>query len=72
MFATEVLGDLQEKTIEEIWNGPVLTELREKMVQRKRFEIPTCQDCDLHLGWQNLKVYYNEDGELVSTRNFIS
>jgi len=72
MFATEVMGDLQENTIEEIWNGPVLTELREKMVQRKRFEIPTCKNCDLHLGWQNLKIYYNKEGEFISTRNFIS
>ncbi|MEC7641585.1 MAG: radical SAM/SPASM domain-containing protein [Nitrospinota bacterium] len=62
MFSSTVVGNLRENTIEEIWNGPILTELREKMVQRKRFEIPICKNCDLHLSWHNLKTYYNHPG----------
>lgn len=59
MFSSNVLGDLNEQTIEDVWkNSPVLSGLRQKMIRRKRFEIPICRDCDLHLGWQYLKTYY--------------
>ncbi len=72
MFSSSVLGNLQENSIAEVWNGPAFAELRKKFVQRKRFEVPLCQDCDLHLGWQNLKTYYDPQGRFLPSRKFIS
>ncbi|MFQ5671485.1 MAG: SPASM domain-containing protein [Nitrospinales bacterium] len=72
MFSSTILGNLNDNTIEEIWTGPVLTQLRQKMIQRKRFEIPICQDCDLHLSWRYLKTCYKPDGSLSHHLNFIS
>lgn len=72
MFSSTVLGNLSQQTIEEVWRGPVFTDIREKMIQRKRFEIPICQDCDLHLGWHNLKYYYDSNGNFLPSRKFIS
>ena len=72
MFASSIMGDLAEKTIQEVWHGHTLSKLREQMIRRKRFDIPLCQDCDLHLGWQYLKTYYGPDGKLARNLNFIS
>ncbi|MFQ5717134.1 MAG: radical SAM/SPASM domain-containing protein, partial [Nitrospinales bacterium] len=72
MFSSEVLGNLNDSAIEEVWNGPVLNKLRKQMIQRKRFEIPICQNCDLHLSWQDLKTYYEPDGSFSRHLNFIS
>ena len=58
MFSSTVLGNLGKNSIEEIWTGPAYTKFRNKMIKRQRFDIPICQDCDLHLGWQNLKNHY--------------
>jgi radical SAM protein with 4Fe4S-binding SPASM domain len=72
MFATSALGNLNEQSIKDVWSGPVYTAMRDKMIQRKRFEIPICQNCDLHLGWHNLKDYYGQDGNFLPSRKFIS
>tara|TARA_B100000686_G_C16796004_1_gene982400 strand:+ start:3260 stop:4456 length:1197 start_codon:yes stop_codon:yes gene_type:complete len=66
MFSSTVLGNLEKNSIEEIWTGPAYTKFRNKMTKRQRFDIPICQDCDLHLGWQNLKNHYllNADGTI--------
>ena len=72
MFATTKLGNLKKQSIEEVWTSPSLTKLRQKMKDRKRFDIPLCQDCDIHLGWHNLKYYYNKNGKLLPSLRFIS
>jgi radical SAM protein with 4Fe4S-binding SPASM domain len=63
MFSTAPVGNLREDSIRDVWGGTVLTELRKKMIARKRFEIPICQNCDIHLSWQHLKNDYDANGE---------
>jgi len=71
MFSQTIVGDLKSDSISEIWNGPKMKGLRNQMVGRKRFEVPLCQDCDIHLSWHNLKEYYNKDGNFREDRKFI-
>ncbi len=63
MFSSTPVGNLREDSIRDVWGGTVLTELRKKMIARKRFEIPICQNCDIHLSWHHLKNDYDSDGE---------
>ncbi|MFQ5450905.1 MAG: radical SAM/SPASM domain-containing protein [Nitrospinaceae bacterium] len=62
MFSASTIGNLQEDSIRDIWRGTALTELRKKMIARKRFDIPLCQNCDIHLSWQHLKKDYDSAG----------
>jgi radical SAM protein with 4Fe4S-binding SPASM domain len=71
MFSQTIIGDLKSDSISEIWNGPKMKNFRNQMVERKRFEVPLCQDCDIHLSWHNLKEYYNKDGNFREDRKFI-
>lgn len=72
MFSETKMGDLKEQSIQEVWQGQPLENVRRKMISRKRFDIPICQNCDIHLGWHNLKHYYNHRGEISPTLPFIS
>ena len=63
MFSSAPVGNLREDSIADVWGGTALTELRKKMIARKRFDIPICQNCDIHLSWQNLKNDYDSTGE---------
>jgi radical SAM protein with 4Fe4S-binding SPASM domain len=63
MFAGTPVGNLREDGIKEVWSGTVMTELRKKMIARERFDIPICQNCDIHLSWQHLKNDYDASGE---------
>ena len=71
MFSQTVVGDFKTNSITEVWNGPVMIKFREKMVERERFEIPICQDCDIHLSWHNLNDYYDKSGKFRPQRQFI-
>jgi len=71
MFSQHVVGNVKENSIGEIWNGPEFRSLRQSMEQRKRFETPLCQNCDIHLSWHNLHDYYDGDGRFRSDRPFI-
>lgn len=71
MFNQSSVGNLRNQSIEEVWTGPVMTDFRKKMVDRKRFDIPLCQTCDIHLSWHNLKAYYDENGRFLASRNFV-
>ena len=71
MFSRSIVGDLKSNSITEIWNGPDLKKLRGQMVNRKRFEVPICQDCDIHLSWHNLTEYYDSSGKFLPDRKFI-
>lgn len=71
MFSRAVMGDLKSHSIREVWNGPAMKDLRKKMIERKRFEVPICQDCDIHLSWHNLNEYYEKDGSFLPQRRFI-
>lgn len=62
MFAGTPVGNLREDSIAEVWGGTVMTELRKKMIARERFDIPICQNCDIHLSWQHLKNDYDASG----------
>ena len=63
MFSSTPVGNLREDSIADVWGGTVLTELRKKMIARKRFEIPICQNCDIHLSWHHLKNDYDSNAE---------
>ena len=71
MFSRSIVGDLTSNSITEIWNGPDLKKLRGQMVNRQRFEVPICQDCDIHLSWHNLNEYYDSNGKFLPERKFI-
>lgn len=71
MFSQTTLGSLKSNSISEIWNGSVMKDFRKKMLKRERFEIPICQDCDIHLSWHNLNEYYDRSGNFQSNRQFI-
>ncbi len=71
MFSQTVIGSLQSNSISEIWNGPVMKDYRKKMINRGRFDVPICQDCDIHLSWHNLTDYYDRDGKFQPDRRFI-
>ena len=43
----EPLGSLLTEDLMDIWNGPALVELREKMVSRRVDEIELCKGCDV-------------------------
>lgn len=44
-FGNYALGNIKEKTLSEIWNGPQAQLLRRKLAARKREEIPLCYQC---------------------------
>ncbi|MEC7641702.1 MAG: radical SAM protein [Nitrospinota bacterium] len=71
MFSQSIVGDLKSNSITEVWNGLHMKNLRDQMVQRKRFEVPLCQDCDIHLSWHNLNEYYDKSGNFLKDRKFI-
>ncbi|HUG39530.1 MAG TPA: radical SAM protein [Longimicrobiales bacterium] len=48
----EVLGNVREATIAEIWNGARMREIRALVRDRRYEEVPTCRDCSLWKdGW---------------------
>ncbi len=44
------IGDLKTQTLKEIWQGKVMSEVREKFIYGKKNEIPFCDKCDYMLG----------------------
>ncbi len=62
MFGTSGVGSLKDRSIAEVWNGPVMGAIRRKMIARRRFDIPLCRDCDIHLSWHHLKDDYDPSG----------
>jgi radical SAM protein with 4Fe4S-binding SPASM domain len=71
MFSQSVIGDLKSNSIAEVWNGSYMKNMRDQMVKRKRFEVPICQDCDIHLSWHNLNEYYDSSGKFLKDKKFI-
>ena len=71
MFSQAIVGDLKLNSITEVWNGSQMKSHREQMVSRNRFEVPICQDCDIHLSWHNLREYYDENGSFRRDKKFI-
>ena len=62
MFSGMTVGNLHEDGIAEVWGGTAMTELRKKMTARQRFDIPICQNCDIHLSWHHLLNDYDASG----------
>ncbi|MBN1105373.1 MAG: SPASM domain-containing protein, partial [Deltaproteobacteria bacterium] len=62
----DVLGDLTEESLYDIWNGPRMTSYREAMCRGDFHQVPICCDCPR---W---KAPYKKmemlDGLLVSTQ----
>ena len=71
MFSQAIVGDLKLNSIAEVWNGPQMKGHRDQMINRKRFEVAICQDCDIHLSWHNLNEYYDKNGSFRRDRKFI-
>ena len=71
MFSQAIVGDLKSNSIAEVWNGSQMKGHRDQMINRKRFEVAICQDCDIHLSWHNLNEYYDKNGSFRSDRKFI-
>jgi MoaA/NifB/PqqE/SkfB family radical SAM enzyme len=50
-----VVGNAKLNTLEEIWNGPAINEIRSKHLQRKKSSIPGCSTCTyLHTAPDNI------------------
>ena len=48
----EILGNVRDSTISELWNGERMKELRRLVSERKYEEVPACQSCSLWRdGW---------------------
>jgi len=48
----EILGNLREQTLAEVWNGPRMREIRGLIAKRRYAEVPSCADCSLWRdGW---------------------
>ena len=48
----EVIGNVRESTIAELWTGPRMREIRRLVSQRRYDELPACKSCTLcHDGW---------------------
>lgn len=47
---TEILGNLREATLAEIWNGPRLREIRALVAERRYESVPACRNCSF---WQD-------------------
>ncbi|MBI4765560.1 MAG: SPASM domain-containing protein [Deltaproteobacteria bacterium] len=45
-FARMIMGDLKKKSILEIWNGPEMQELRQKIKDREHRFLDPCRQCD--------------------------
>ena len=43
----QIIGDLNEKSILEVWNGALMREIRLKHLSNRYKEIPSCKDCDV-------------------------
>ncbi|QPJ65009.1 MAG: radical SAM protein [Candidatus Nitrohelix vancouverensis] len=71
MFSKSSVGNLETQSIEQVWQGDLMAGYRNKMVRRERFDVPLCQNCDIHLSWHNLKDYYDPGGEYLRDRKFI-
>jgi MoaA/NifB/PqqE/SkfB family radical SAM enzyme len=41
-----VIGDIGKSSLREIWNGPVMVEMRKLMIEKKYDRIPICGRCD--------------------------
>jgi MoaA/NifB/PqqE/SkfB family radical SAM enzyme len=41
------IGDLKKESMMEVWNGPLLTDLRKKLAGRRYLEVPLCSGCDI-------------------------
>jgi radical SAM protein with 4Fe4S-binding SPASM domain len=48
----EIIGNLRDATIAELWNGPRMREIRSLVAERRYTELPACRDCSLWKdGW---------------------
>ena len=73
IYANVVVGDLKKEKIEEVWQGPVLSKARREFKSRSGRKNGICRECDLHMGWQSLKLYYNTSNTRIRKgRRFIS
>ncbi len=57
------LGDFTAQTIQEIWQGPRFTEVRNQHANARRNEIPLCQGCDI---WDRSLVGLKTDNDRAS------
>jgi len=71
MFGQSSIGNLRERSIGDVWRGSAARDLRRKMIRRERFDVSLCQNCDIHLSWHNLKVYYDDAGNFLPSRKFV-
>tara|TARA_B100000959_G_C14955375_1_gene613482 strand:+ start:692 stop:1786 length:1095 start_codon:yes stop_codon:yes gene_type:complete len=73
IYTNVVLGDLKKEKIEEVWQGPVFSKARKEFKSRNGRKNGICKSCDLHLGWQYLKLYYNQSNSRIRDgKRFIS
>ncbi|HJP17148.1 MAG: hypothetical protein CMD96_06930 [Gammaproteobacteria bacterium] len=73
IFANVVVGDLKKEKIKEVWQGTVLSKARREFKSRNGRKNGICRVCDLHVGWQYLRLYYNISNLRISSgRRFIS
>jgi hypothetical protein len=53
------LGSIQNKSIEEVWNGPQYQLLRKLHTEKRFDEIPFCKDCDFLYEDNDVLVWKN-------------
>lgn len=45
-FAQQVVGNVKENTLREIWNGEPIQRLRRGLIEKKYRDFPACRECD--------------------------
>jgi len=43
----QIVGDLNEQSVLEVWNGPVMRDVRTKLLHGRDREVPSCEHCDV-------------------------
>lgn len=51
VVGTLPIGDLNNQTLQEIWQGSIISEIRKKFILRRKQEIPFCGKCDFMTGF---------------------
>ncbi|MEW6088472.1 MAG: radical SAM protein [bacterium] len=55
MLGKVILGDLNENSIKEVWQGGKIENIRNTAIGRQRNKIPLCNICDFLRSWRYLK-----------------
>ncbi len=57
LYFSDVMGNVNEESVLEIWHGERLTRVRERLLRGERAVLPNCRECD-YIGFPNRMLPY--------------